>query len=204
MKETKMISTVKRFFLERKVVFWICLVIWVLGIIYLVMPSPPLPPLPDSRISHEPGDTVEIPGVSAYYTNLSRQEVISFYRENFTKSRLWKLPLWTILLNHPPEYVSTAIRDTVNSTFLYELVHPLRDSLIINGWSPEEDRRYTENEKLIRIGKESYKQKITLRYLPSNIFLRVLIFSVGLWLFYYLWYKFLLIVAKTWKVLRKK
>lgn len=204
MKEDREISMIKRFFMEKKLVFWLCLVIWLIGLIYLVIPSASLPPLPNSYKSNEPGDTVEIYGVSAYYTSLSRQEILDFYLVNFNKSRFFNLPFPAILLNHPPEYVSTAIRDTVNSTFLYELVHPFRDSLIINGWSPEEDRRYKENEKLIHIGKKVFKQKITLRYLPSNIILRISIFTISLWLFFYLWQRLWLIVGKTWKALRKR
>lgn len=204
MKEDREYPMVKRFFMGRKLVFWVCLVVWLIGLIYLVIPSASLPALPNSYKSNEPGDTVEISGVSAYYTNLSRQEVIDFYRGYFSQSRFLKLPLWAILLNHPPEYISTAIRDTVSSTFLYELVHPFRDSLIINGWNPEEDRRYKENDKVIYIGKKVFKQKITLRYLPSNIIFRVTIFTIGLWLFFYLWQRLWLIIGETWKTLRKR
>ena len=72
-------------------------------VIYLIFPSPaPLPPLPNGLKSDEPGDTVQIPGIYAYYTDLSRQEIISFYQNNYTNSRLFKFPFITYRLNYPP------------------------------------------------------------------------------------------------------
>ena len=54
--------------------------------IYLVLPVDRVPDLPDSLKSDEPGDTVEMVGVSAFYTDKKREEVIGFYKDYFSKS----------------------------------------------------------------------------------------------------------------------
>lgn len=151
-------------------------------LIYLVLPPAEIPPLPESLKSTEPGDTVEIPGVSAYYTSLTRKEIVEFYRRNFSQSRLLKLPLPVIILSHPPEYTNVVIRDTVPSTHLYELVHPLRDSLYISGWDPRENPKYKNNQELDQVFQEKgvyYERKTTLRYLGSAVVLRILIFLIA-------------------------
>ncbi|MBN1263306.1 MAG: hypothetical protein JW991_03025 [Candidatus Pacebacteria bacterium] len=158
---------------------------YLIGLVYLCLPLGEMPALPDSLKSKEPGDTVEIPGVSAYYTNLSRYEVLEFYRQNFSRSRLGNLPLPVVVLNHPPEYTREAIRDTVDSTFLYELVHPGRDSLFINGWDPAEDPKFKKNKNLSQVLKEDnrfWERKVTLRLFSSGTILRLIIFSVAYWL----------------------
>ena len=155
-------------------------------LVYLSLPLPEIPDLPDSLKSDEPGDTVQISGVSAYYTDVSRQEVLRFYQEHFSQSSFLSLPLPIITLNHPPEYGKEAIRDTTESTFLYELVHPFRDSLFINGWDPAESKALREAvadpTKIIQKKGRYYERKIILRVMPSLVWLRILIFffSFGL------------------------
>jgi hypothetical protein len=153
--------------------------------VYLVLPLPELPPLPDSHKSTEPGDTVEIPGVSAYYTDVSRQEVLTFYRQAFSRSSFLQLPLPVIVLNHRPEYGKQAIRDTTETTFLYELVHPFRDSLYINGFDPAEDpklKKAKDPTKIFKIKDRYYDRKIILRVMNTNIMVRLVIFFIGLFL----------------------
>ncbi len=133
---------------------------------YLLLPDPAqLPPLPGALKSTEPGDTYQIPGIAAYYTDLSRQEVIAFYQQNYSRSRFLNLPLITYRLNHPPEYVKIIIRSTQQSSYFEEIVHPLRESLFVNGFEWENDP-FTKPEsrpknKMIVNGYE-YKSKVTL------------------------------------------
>lgn len=151
--------------------------------VYLCLPIPELPPLPDSLKSTEPGDTVEIPGVSAFYTDIPRGEVIDFYQKAFSRSSFLNLPLPTIVLNHPPEYGKQAIRDTTETTFLYELAHPFRDSLFINGWDPAEHPEYKKAKdptKVIKKAGRFYQRKITLRLMTSSRWARILVFSLSL------------------------
>lgn len=157
----------------------ILLIVW--GI-YLLLPSPPeLPPLSQSLKSVEPGDTTQIPGISAYYTDLSRQEVIDFYQKSFSHSSFLGIPLLTYRLNYPPEYAKQIIRSTQQSSYLEEVVHPLRESLFVSGFEWANDP-FTKSEKRVKnkmiIDRKEYKAKITLITRNSNPIFRLLV-SVG-------------------------
>jgi len=148
--------------------------------VYLLLPPPlEIPPLPESLKSTEPGDTIQIPGVSAYYTNLPRQEVLDFYQKNFSKSRFLGIPLLTYRLNHPPEYARQVIRDTQQSSYLEEIVHPLRESLFVNGYEWENDPftppASRSQYRMVINGKE-FKCKVTIRPFFSNLWARVIVF----------------------------
>lgn len=148
-----------------------------LGGVYLLLPPPgELPPLPQSARSNEPGDTVQIPGVSAYYTDLSRKEILDFYTQNFQKSTFMGIPLITYRLNHPPEFARQLIRSTQQSSYLEEVVHPLRDSLYVSGYEWQNDPftkpEKREKNKLV-FQKREYKAKITIIAKYSNPFIRL-------------------------------
>jgi len=72
-------------------------------------------------------------------------------------------------LNYPPEEAKTLIRDQTRSTFLEEIVHPLRESLYINGFDPKDPK------DAIEIEGKPWRQKIIVRYVPSNTLTRVLV-----------------------------
>jgi hypothetical protein len=158
------------------------LVYWFIGLLvltYLLLPPPAEPPpLPESTKSNLPGDTVEIPHLYAYYTNLSRQEVLDFYQKHYSRSRLLGIPLPSFRLNHPPEYTWVVIRDTVLSSYLEEIVHPFRESFYINGHEPANDPFVKSDQRrptLIYEGKE-YKAKITVLPVYSHPLLRIILF----------------------------
>lgn len=158
-----------------------------LFLLYLLIPSPAEPPpLPDSRKSTEPGDTIEIPGLFAYYTNMSRQDTISFYRKYFSQSKLFGIPLLTYRLNHPPEYVWEVIRDTIHSSFLEELVHPFRESLYINGYEPENDPFNKTGQKYANFSfdNKEYSMKVIVYRKGSNSLIRLGVFSFALFCFW--------------------
>lgn len=158
--------------------------------IYLLLPAPAeLPPLPQSLKSIEPGDTTQIPGISAYYTNFSRQEVMDFYQKSFSHSRLLKIPFITYRLNRPPEDAKTIIRSTQQSSYLEEVIHPLRESLFVNGFEWADDP-FTKQEsraknKIIINGVE-FKSKVTIITQKSNPLIRILVLlwlaAAGFWL----------------------
>ncbi len=142
------------------------------SLIYLVSPTPQLPDLPYSIRSDEPGDTIQLKNVTAYYTNLSRTQVINFYKANYSG------PI-TIHLNHPPERAKEIIRDTTQSYYLEEFHLPYKESLFINGFEWEKDV-FTKPEKRIKNkllfkGKE-YSAKITLKIFPTSIWQRLVSF----------------------------
>lgn len=157
------------------------LVVYLIGIIYLILPSPNLPHLEPALKSTEPGDTVQIPGVSAYYTNLSRREAIDFYEKVFSHSSFLNLPLITYRLNHPPEYARETVKDTLQSNFYEELVHPLRESLFISGWIPGEDEVYLKQTKKpvtdFIVEDQRFTAKITLYRVKSPVWARLLIWT---------------------------
>jgi len=141
---------------------------------YLLIPTPVIKDLPNSVKSDEPGDTVPMKNVTAFYTNLSRTEVINFYRSVYTSPVL-------IRLNYPPEYAKTIFRDTMQSYYLEEFSIPLKQSLFINGYEWENDV-FTKPEKritnkMIFRGIE-YKSKITIKIIPTSPFIRLLNFFI--------------------------
>jgi len=143
-----------------------------LFLFYLILPSPDFPePLPGALISKEPGDT-ETPLRRAYFTDLSREEVLTYYQNQFINSPFFGLPLPTYRLNYPPEEAQSLVRDQTRSTFLEEIVHPLRESIYVNGFEPKLDN------EIIREEGKKWRQKITLRYIPSSPFIR-LVFGVA-------------------------
>jgi hypothetical protein len=149
-----------------KVVFLLFSLIF---LFYLCLPSPDFPlPLDDVYTSGEPAD-VETPLRRGYYTDYDRSEALSHYQGQFNKSALWELSLPTYRLNYPPEDAQTLIRDQARSTFLEEIVHPFRESIFINGFEPRLP------QDVIRIEGKLWRQKVIVRYVPSNLWARVAI-----------------------------
>ena len=176
--------------------------VYLLGIFYLVLPEPVIPNLPGALKSSEPGDTVQIPGVWAYYTNLSRREAIDFYKEAFFHSSFLKIPLPTYILNHPPEYARETIIDTHKNNFYEELVHPLRESLFISGWIPKEDGVYlAKNKKPITeflVEGQTFSAKIILYHVQSPFWARFLVWTGIIVLIWFLFSAFKFILFSPW------
>ncbi len=134
-------------------------------LIYILLPNPDFPaPPPDSVQSAEPADT-ETPFRRAYFTNLSRQEVIEHYKREFNKN----LKVY-VRSNYPPEEAQSIIRDQTMSTYLEEISHPFRESIYINGFEPK-----SENNTIM-INGVNWNQKIIIRFVPSSVGSRVLIY----------------------------
>lgn len=161
-----------------------------IGTFYLLLPSPKnFPPLPNSFKSIEPGDTWQIANVSAYYTDLPRQEVINYYYNYFSRSPFLQIPLITYKLNHPPERIKEILRDTQFTTFVEEIVHPLRESVFISGFEWNNDP-FTAPERraknILIVNGKTYQFKVTLFYQESKIWQRLLVFYLILILIYLL------------------
>lgn len=156
------------------------IILAVLGTCYLVLPAPEsFPPLPNSVKSSEPGDTVQIAGVSAYYTDMPRTEVINFYYNYFSRSPFLAIPLITYKLNHPPERIREAIRATQQSTFVEEIVHPLRESVFVNGFEWDNDPFTPPKHRLkniLVVNGKTYQFKITIFYQASHLWQRLLVY----------------------------
>lgn len=122
--------------------------------LYLIWPVPGFPQPPSgSFVSNEPADTESIYR-KAYYTNLSRAEIIEYYKGQ------WQWPFIRLII--PPEEAQTVVRDQTRSSWLEEFVHPGKDSLYVNGFYP------TKPTEQINIDGIHYQAKITARYIPSH------------------------------------
>lgn len=146
-------------------------------LIYMLWPSPQhisqFKTLPDSEKSTLEGDTIQIPNVSAYFSNNSRDFVIPFYLKNYQK--LSNLPFPPLRINHPPEYSWNVIKKHTDSTYLEELVYPLRDSLYVNGLEPfygSGDPKWWGATKF-ELGENNYLTKVTLRFYPASFFAKL-------------------------------
>ena len=136
------------------------IIIFILASVYLILPSPRFPsPPPKSIVSNEPADT-ESTYRRAYYSNLTRPELLSYYRQQFG-------PIPSLLLNYPPEESSSLIRDQTRSSWLQEFVHPLRESILISAFFP------TRPADIIMIDGLQYSNKVIVRYLPSHPVTRI-------------------------------
>jgi hypothetical protein len=158
----------------------------IVTLLYLALPNFSFPnPPPDALQSKELADT-ETPLRRAYFTNYTREQVLDWYKKEFERSNFLGIKLPTYLLNYPPEDAQTIIRDQTRSTFLQEVVHPFRESVYINGFKPVQ-----ANDAIFIEGK-SWVQKITVRFVPSSIFIRIGIFiatSVLMVILYNTWFK---------------
>ncbi len=158
-----------------KILFTICSLIF---IFYLFLPNPDFPdPPPDALQSNEPADT-ETSLRRAYFTNYNRQEVLAHYQKQLTKSNFLGFLLPTYRLNYPPEEAQTLIRDQTRSTFLEEIVHPLRESFFVNGFEPKDPK------DAILIEEKNWRQKITVRLVPSNTLARLAVSLAALFIIY--------------------
>jgi len=131
--------------------------------------------LPDSDKSTLEGDTIQIPNVSAYFSNNFRNFVVPFYLKNYQKKTF--LPFPPLKLNHPPEYSWNVIKRHTDSTYLEEFVYPLRDSLYVNGFEPfyeDGSPKFWGSTKLNE-GSHLWYTKTTLRFYPSSLLVRFLV-----------------------------
>ena len=143
-------------------IFTICL------LSYVYLPTPAFPDnLRDSLQSNEPAD-MEDTFRRGYYTNLTREEVVAFYKSEFNKSNNF-FSYYTLRLNYPPEEAPVLIRDQTKSTFLEEFTHPLRESLYISGYEPD------PNKVKLSSGGKVWRQKVIVRYVPSDIKIRLVV-----------------------------
>lgn len=144
----------------------------ILAVIYLIWPTPVVPDLINSTTSDLPGDTIQIPNVSGYFTNLPRSEVMNFYLKYYQG-------FFRIRLNHPPEKAREIIIDTIPSYYFEELHLPFKESLYINGFDWQKDV-FTKPEKRIAnkiiYHSQEYQSKITIRRFPTTIPNRLLSF----------------------------
>lgn len=133
------------------------------------------PPLPSSEKSTLEGDTIQITNVSAYFSDNFREFVVPFYSTTYQK--LTNLPFPPLKLNHPPEYSWIAIKRHTDSTYIEELIYPLRDSLYVNGFEPLNSEYMPKwwGASKFEVGGKQYFTKTTLRFYPSPVWVRIFV-----------------------------
>lgn len=162
----------------KKSIFIVAAFIYLAGIFYLIQPSPGLPTLADAVRSDEPGDNIQHPDQSAYYTNRdNRSDILGELQKKFGLSQFG---FASYRLNYRPEEVGTLVRDQLRSYYLEEVVHPLRESLFINVLDPaktpmiDDDKR--EQAKMY-LHSQFYPIKVTLRPVYSNVIGRLIVWT---------------------------
>ncbi len=173
-------------------------ILFLVGLVYVCLPGlssvEDFAPLSPSIRSTQDGDTWQNKNIAAYYSDYNRREITRFYKNFFSKSLLFGIPLPVIALNHPPGMAYQYVRDQQESTFLEEYVFPLRESIFVNGYEPKvENDRFPERQRSFVGDHKSYNgiyfnSKTTLRYYPSSIFARISVY-IGIWMAGYVWLK---------------
>lgn len=166
----------------KKIGLLFVLLLYLSGLAYLALPDPKVLSLPDSLRSTEPGDTWQHPDQSAYYTDLTREEVINFYQDSFAL-KIGTITIPSYRLNYPPEEASTYVREQLLTYYLEEITHPLRESLFVSGWNPRlspiSNYRFDVEKarwEIIIDGYE-YQSKVTLKPYFSPPWIRFLIWT---------------------------
>lgn len=162
-----------------------------LGLLYVLLPGPysikDFPPLPNSVKSVLEGDTTQNPNIAAYYSQFDREEITDFYKSKFAGMLVPLIKIPSIKLNHPPEEAYQYVRDQQESTFLEEYIHPLRESIYVNGYEPMIENKIRGVQKKSFIGDRilyqggAYLSKTTLRFYPTHAVARIIIY-LNLWL----------------------
>lgn len=134
--------------------------------------------LPNSYKSQLEGDTIQIPNVAGYFSNNYRDFIVSFYLKNYQiNSHLFFPPL---KINHAPEYSWIAIKRHTDSTYLEELIFPLRDSLYVNGmepFNPDKSPKYW-GSRPFEEGGGVWETKTTLRFYPSPLWSKFIVWAL--------------------------
>lgn len=148
---------------------------------YMIWPGPSrisdFKPLPNSAKSTLEGDTIQIPNVAGYFSENFRDFVVPFYIKDYKSNSHFPFP--PLRLNHPPEYSWVTIKKHTETTYLEELIYPLRSSLYVNGYEilrPDGTSVFYSVPRLEEAGK-SWPTKTTLRFYTSNLGVRIIVWA---------------------------
>jgi hypothetical protein len=154
-------------------------------LVYLAWPAPAFPKTSwDFESSIEPADK-ESPMRRAYYTNLTREQLMDHYVKEFG---------WGIRFNYPPEEAGTLIRDQTHATFLEEIAHPMRESLFVAG------NKLKPNRPQFEVNGKEFNQKVYVKYVDSNVFVRLFVGVLTLCLIWILGSEYAKTYAKIFRI----
>jgi len=164
-------------------------VLFIIGLAYILSPGPSsvtdFPAIPDSVKSNEPGDTIQVPNIAAYFSDYDREKITYFYKDAYRKLNFTGF-IPPMSLSYPPEFAKIVIRDEQKGTFLEEYVYPLRGSIYVNGYEPFIDNEIKKREHNfiadhIHIDGRYFVSKTTIRYYPADFFVKTTVY-LGLWI----------------------
>lgn len=156
-------------------------VIFLVGCVYLLIPSPTTPDLDNAVRSDEEGDTWQHPDQKGFYSNQLRSIVIPEMQSKFSIS-LFGVTIPSLKLNYRPEDTKEFVREQTPSYYLEEIVYPFRESLFVNGWEPTNSPIYShlpdESVPNIIFKQTVYLSKVTLRPVFSPVWARILVWAL--------------------------
>jgi len=159
----------------------LALILYILGAVYLMSPTPQVPDLDGGVRSDEPGDTWQNPDQKAFYTNRVRGEVIPEMQEKYSSS-IFGITIPTYRLNYRPEESYQYVRDQVKSYYLEEIIYPFKESLFVNGWEPTNSPEFRhledKNKPRVTFKTITYLSKITLVPVNSSVWARLLVWAL--------------------------
>jgi hypothetical protein len=148
-------------------------IIFLILAFYVCLPVPEYPEHPKGVLQSTEAADLESPFRQSYFTNLTREEIMTFYTQKFNRPKFLNLWIPTYRLNYPPEESQSIIRDQTHSTFLEEIVHPFRESLFISGYEPD------PNYETLTVEGQIWRQKIIVKYVPSLLWARLLVIALA-------------------------
>lgn len=155
--------------------------LYLLGLIYLSFPQPEVPVVIDGLRSQEPGDSYQNLDQSAYFTQKERQQVLSEIQSAYTLN-FQGVNFPSFRLNYRPEEAQTLVREQIQTYYLEEIIHPLRESIFVNGWEPQNSPIYAhipeEKKPRIQINGQFYHSKVILKPVFSSLWGRLLVWTL--------------------------
>lgn len=156
------------------------ILVYLLGLSYLLTPPQSLPMLSNAVLSNEPGDTVQNPDQRGFYTNSTRAEVLTEIQEKM-KISIFRVKLPNFRLNYRPEEAHELVRDQLKSNYLEEIIYPFHSSVFVNGWEPKKSPEYAgkpaDEVPDISIYGIPYEAKITLKPITNSPTARVFVWT---------------------------
>lgn len=155
--------------------------IYILGVVYLTLPSPSYPDLGNAARSDEPGDTWQNPDQKGFFTNSSRAEVLGDIQSKF-HLEFFGIKIPNYRLNYRPEDASDLVRGQLQSYYLEEIVIPFRESIFVNAWEPKKSPQYAKlpdkSKSDLFLHGVPYDVKVTLKPVSSPVWARLLVWSL--------------------------
>lgn len=162
----------------KKFLIFLNLAIFILGIVYLLLPSPHYPDLTNSTRSDEEGDTWQHPDQKGFYTNTDRKNALAELQSKFTL-KIGQFTLPSYRLNYRPEDTAQLVREQIQSSYLEEIIYPFRESLFVNGFEPMNYPPYSNlddmNKPKLYFKNIPYYSKVTLRPVNSAVWARIFV-----------------------------